>query len=118
MRHSRLVFVGLFALILSLASPVRAQVVQSGTIEVMVLDSSGGALPGVSVTATAADTTTRRSAVSDSTGKAVVLGLDPSAAYEVVVSLQGFKQAKFDKVLVRSGQTTTINATLAIVGMT
>ncbi|HUR19882.1 MAG TPA: TonB-dependent receptor, partial [Vicinamibacterales bacterium] len=118
MRHSRLVFVGLFALLLCAASPARAQVVQSGTIEVMVLDSSGGALPGVSVTATAADTTTKRSAVSDSAGKAMVLGLDPSAAYEVVVSLQGFKQAKFDKVLVRSGQTTTINATLAIGGMT
>jgi hypothetical protein len=118
MRCISRLFVLLPAFILLPVSIASAQVVQTGTIEVMVLDASGGALPGVTVTASAADTTTKRQAVSDATGKAVILGLDPSAQYEVNVTLEGFKQSKFDKVLVRSGQTTTINAKLEIGGVT
>ncbi len=118
MKRDWFAFVVSFVLMPALAGLASAQVVQTGTIEVVVLDSSGGALPGVTVTVSAADTTTKRSAVSDATGRAVVLALDPSAVYEVVVSLDGFKQSKFDKVLVRSGQTTAISATLAVGGVT
>ena len=110
------VFAVLAALILGGASTARAQV-GSGTIEVMVLDPNGAPLPGVTVTATAADATTKRTAVSDATGKAVVLGLEPSAGYVVTVTLQGFRTAKYDRVLVRSGQTTTLNVGLAVGGI-
>jgi hypothetical protein len=72
---------------------------------------------GVTVTATAADATSKRSAVTDATGKAAVLGLEPSAGYVVTVTLQGFKSAKYERVLVRSGQTTSLNVGLTVGGI-
>jgi hypothetical protein len=105
------------ALILGGAATAHAQVAGLGTIEVMVVDPTGAALPGVTVTATAADATSKRTAVSDATGKAVVLALEPSAGYVVTVTLQGFKAAKYERVLVRSGQTTSLHVPLAVGGI-
>jgi hypothetical protein len=111
------VFAVLVALIFGVAATAHAQVAGLGTIEVMVVDSTGAPLPGVSVTATAANATSKRSAVSDTTGKAVVLGLEPSEGYVVTVTMQGFKSAKYERVLVRSGQTTSLPVTLAVGGI-
>src|SRR6187431_3367662 len=91
------VFGVLVALILGGAGTANAQVAGLGTIEVMVVDSTGAPLPGVTVTANAADATSKRSAVTDTTGKAVVLGLEPSAGYVVTVTMQGFKSAKYER---------------------
>ena len=111
------VFGVLVALILGGAGTANAQVAGLGTIEVMVVDSTGAPLPGVTVTANAADATSKRSAVTDTTGKAVVLGLEPSAGYVVTVTMQGFKSAKYERVLVRSGQTTSLPVTLSVGGI-
>lgn len=46
--------------LLGCASAVAAQVSTTGTIEAIVEDSNGGRLPGVTVTARAADTVTTR----------------------------------------------------------
>src|SRR5262245_43973466 len=94
-----------------------AQVAGTGTIVVTVLDPSGGVLPGVAVTATAANATTKRTVATDATGKATILALEPSESYVVTVALQGFKSSKFEKVLVRSGQVTDLKATLTIGGV-
>ena len=111
------VFGVLVALMLGGAGTANAQVAGLGTIEVTVLDSTGAPLPGVTVTATAADATSKRTAVSDTTGKAVVLALEPSAGYVVTVTMQGFKSAKYERVLVRSGQTTSLPVTLSVGGI-
>ena len=111
------VFTVLVALILGGAGAANAQVAGLGTIEVVVLDPTGAPLPGVTVTATAADATSKRTAVSDTTGKAVVLALEPSAGYVVTVTMQGFKSAKYERVLVRSGQTTSLPVTLSVGGI-
>jgi hypothetical protein len=74
----------LVALILGGAGTASAQVAGLGTIEVVVIDSTGAPLPGVTVTANAADATSKRSAVSDTTWqRPLCLGLEPSAGYVV-----------------------------------
>ena len=117
MKRDSLVFAILLALLICSPGTASAQVVGTGTISVTVLDPNGAPLPGVTVTATAANATTKRTAVTDNDGKAVVLGLEPSEAYVVTAALTGFKSTKFESVLVRSGQTTAVNVTLAVGGI-
>ncbi len=62
-----------------LAQPAAAQVATTGSIEVVVVDQSGARLPGVPVTASASDTVTRRTAVTNDEGVATLEALAPSA---------------------------------------
>ena len=100
------------------ASLVSAQVVTTGTVVVVVRDTSGGVLPGVSVTASAGDVATQRTAVTNAQGEALLLNLSPSAQYVIVAELAGFRNWKNEKILVRSGQTTTLQASLGLSSMT
>ncbi len=100
------------------ATPVAAQVTETGTIEVLVQDAAGLAIPGATVAATAADTVTKREGVTDSTGRALLVGLAPSERYIVTIQLSGFRPARNENVLVRSGQTATIRVPLAVGGVT
>ena len=59
----------LSVLLIAVTGPAFAQST-TGTIEVIVTDSSGAPLPGVTVTATAADTNTRRTEVTGADGTA------------------------------------------------
>ena len=68
------------ALILALAGIVSAQVSNTGTITVTVSDKDGGRLPGVTVTAAAPDTITKRTVVTDAEGVATLEALAPSNA--------------------------------------
>jgi hypothetical protein len=106
------------ALVLALAGPSWAQVANTGSIEVIVEDSDGGRLPGVTVTAEAADTITRRSAVSDAQGVATLEAMAPSAQYTITVELPGFQSGRRQQVLVRAGQTSTLTVSLSVAGLT
>jgi hypothetical protein len=106
------------ALLVAFAGTASAQVANTGTILVTVEDSDGGRLPGVTVTATAADTITRRTAVTDGQGVASLEALAPSAQYVVTVELQGFQSGSRAQILVRAGQTTSIPFTLGVAGLT
>ena len=64
---------------LSSARPAVAQVTGTGTIEIVVQDQGGLAVPGVNIVAQAADSVTKRETVTDSEGRAVLVGLAPSA---------------------------------------
>lgn len=108
----------LVALWLSLAGVAAAQVANTGTIQVVVEDTDGGRLPGVTVTAEAADTVTRRTAVTDAQGVATLEALAPSANYIVNVALSGFSDQSRSQVLVRSGQTASVSFTLSVAGVT
>ena len=103
---------------LSIAAVAAAQVATTGTVQVVVSDSDGGRLPGVTVTAEAPDTITRRTAVTDAEGVASLEALAPSAQYRITAALQGFADQTLDRVLVRSGQTASVTFTLAIAGVT
>lgn len=106
------------ALMLAFASSVGAQVSSTGTITVIVADPDGGRLPGVTVSAAAPDTITKRSTVTDAEGVATLEALAPSAQYNVTVQLAGFRDQERPKILVRSGQTATLNVTLQLAGLT
>ena len=105
------------ALLAALAGTAAAQVANTGTIQVTVEDSDGGRLPGVTVTATATDTITKRTAVTDPQGVASLEALAPSAQYLITVELAGFQTGTRPAVLVRAGQTTSIAFTLAVAGV-
>jgi hypothetical protein len=103
---------------LGLTAAAAAQVATTGTIHVVVSDTDGGRLPGVTVTAEAPDTITRRTAVTDAEGVATLEALAPSAQYRIMATLPGFADQTLNQVLVRSGQTASATFTLAIAGLT
>lgn len=108
---------GLFLLALASATTAMAQVTTTGTIQLVIDDAQGGRLPGVTVTASAADVITTRTAVSDAQGVATLEALAPSAAYIVKATLSGFNEFTQSNVLVRSGQTATVHVTLQVAGV-
>jgi hypothetical protein len=103
----------LSVLLVAVTGPAFAQST-TGTIDVIVTDSSGAPLPGVTVTASAADTNTRRSEVTGADGTASLVSLQPSTKYIVETSLEGFGKAQNTNVLVRSAQTATVRVTLTM----
>jgi hypothetical protein len=113
-----------WALVVTLASlgafarPAAAQVTATGTIDVVVQDEAGLGIPGVAVVAQAADSVTKREAVTDGEGRAALVGLAPSANYTVTAQLTGFVPARTENVLVRSGQTATVPIALKVGGVT
>ena len=99
---------------LALAAPAFAQSqAANGAIEGTVSDSSGGVLPGVSVTITNIDTGTERSVVTNDKGlfRAPLL---PLGTYKVVAELQGFKKFEGTDIKLSVGQTAVVNATLSV----
>jgi len=106
------------AMAILFAGSANAQVSTTGTIQVVVVDKDGGRLPGVTVNAEAADVITKRTAVTDATGTAVLEALAPSALYKVTMQLAGFGDQTSENVLVRSGQTASLSVTLQIAGLT
>lgn len=108
----------LLACAIGAPASTRAQVTSTGTLEVVVTDADGGVIPGATVVVSAPDTVTSRTDVTNADGRARLDGLAPSANYTVSVELQGFRPAKFERVLVRSGQVTTIPSQLTVGGVT
>ena len=104
--------------IAAIAHPAAAQVTETGTIEVVVLDQGGLPIPGANVVASAADSVTKRLAVTDTEGRALLVGLAPSAQYVVTTELSGFRPTRNENVLVRSGQTVSLRIALAVGGVT
>jgi hypothetical protein len=98
--------------------PAVAQVTETGTIEIIVQDQGGLPIPGANVVATAADSVTKREAVTDGEGRAVLVGLAPSSQYVVTTELTGFRPTRNENVLVRSGQTVSLKVSLAVGGVT
>jgi hypothetical protein len=106
--------VTLMALVLIAAAGTLMGAVTTGSIHVMVTDGSGSPLPGVTVTASASDTTTRRSGVTGADGSVTLVSLDPSSHYVVDSVLEGFGKKQNANVLVRSAQTTTVRVNLSM----
>ena len=101
-------------LLLSPAVPVLAQSqAVNGTIEGTVKDSSGAALPGVTVTVTNTDTGAKRVVVTAAEGtyRAPLL---PLGKYDVVAELQGFKKFEQKGITLSAGQTALINVALSV----
>ncbi len=112
----RLLFLGVLAFLLTLGM-ASAQVETQGRIVVVVVDQQDSRVPGATVSASATDTITAREAISNDLGEAILMAMDPSAEYTVVIQLAGFATTQAEEVLVRSGQTSNVQITLSLAGV-
>jgi hypothetical protein len=105
---------------LTMASPVTAQQPSTGRISGVVVDSSGGVLPGVVVSANASDGRTLSTMVTSGTGEFAFAHL-PAGTLELRFHLDGFEDAK-TKVSVNAFTSAepvagTVTQTLALKGV-
>jgi hypothetical protein len=102
------------ALALLLVSPAVFGQAQKGSISVTVADADGQRLPGATVTAVSSETLTRRTVITDATGEAMIVALDPAINYVVTVSLDGFSSSTVNEVVVRAGQTQALSVAMGL----
>lgn len=104
----------LAGLLLTSGAPAFAQSqAANGAIEGTVSDSSGGVLPGVTVTVLNIETGADRSVVTNEKGlyRAPLL---PLGTYKVTAELQGFKKFEQTGIKLSVGDTAVVNATLSV----
>ena len=94
------------------ASPASAQ--QASGITGQVKDSSGGALPGVTVEAASPALIEKsRTVTTDGEGRYTIVDLRPGS-YTVTFSLEGFTSVKRDGIELGTGFTATVNVSLGV----
>jgi hypothetical protein len=94
------------------AAPAHAQQT-TGTITGRVVDDSGAAVPGATVTGTNTATGFVRSDASDAEGVFRLTAL-PVGTYDLVAELQGFRKVENKGIVLSVGQTLDLNFTLKI----
>jgi len=105
--------VALAGLILLIAgSPAFAQVGQA-EIRGTVIDESGGALPGVTITATHIDTGTARTTVTSTTGVFLMPAL-PVGRYRLQLELTGFSSIVQESLPLEVGQSVVLSFTMKV----
>jgi Carboxypeptidase regulatory-like domain len=99
-------------LVLALPAAGQSQAV-NGAIEGTILDTSGGVLPGVTVTVTNVETGASRTVVTNERGlfRAPLL---PLGTYRVAAELAGFKTIERGGITLAAGQTAVINMTMDV----
>jgi hypothetical protein len=97
----------------SLLSGSLAFAQSNASIAGVVRDSSGGVLPGVTVTSTQTDTGLARSTVSDDEGRYTISSL-PVGPYRLEFSLQGFRTVVQTGIELQVNASPTINASLEL----
>ncbi len=106
----------LSAVLMLIPSTAAAQAV-TGTLLGNVTDSSGGAVPGATVTATDVDKNISRTAVSNESGYYIFNSL-PNGTYTVDAELQGFKKTARQGVKVDVNTTVRVDLALSVGQMT
>jgi len=101
---------------LSLAPASSSAQTTFGVIEGRVVDATGAALPGATVSAVHQKTAVQRTSVTNEQGLYRTLNLNPGD-YDVVVEMPGFESRTFQTVKVDIGQTVVLNVTLSIGGL-
>ena len=87
-----------------------------GAVQGRVVDSSGGALPGTTVTVTNSATGTVNTAVTDDQGRYSIPFISVGS-YDIAVELTGFKRVEQKKVEVRIGDRLELDFTLEVGGL-
>src|SRR5215212_5905710 len=85
----------------------------NGSISGIVNDEQGGALPGVTISATNVATAASRSAVTNETGH-YQIALLPPGTYDVAGELSGFQPYKRNRIVVNVGTDVALNVTLRV----
>jgi len=106
----------LLAIAALMPARAHAQGSAGGTLAGTVSDASGGVLPGVTVTAKAAQTGLTQQTVSGGAGDWRIPSL-PSGTYEIQFELDGFKRLVRSGVTVEAATTRTVPATLEVGGL-
>jgi hypothetical protein len=107
----------LIAALVAIAAPSYAQPAQTGTIQGVVNDDTGGALPGVTVTITSQDRGFSRSTVTDGVGRYVFPSV-PIGPYRIIATLQGFETAEATDNLVEVNRTTNVPINMKVGALT
>jgi carboxypeptidase family protein/TonB-dependent receptor-like protein len=94
-----------------------AQPAQVGQIAGQIVDTSGGVLPGVAVTATSQDRGFTRTATTDEAGRYVFPAI-PIGLYSISAELQGFQTVKLNDNLVETEKTTRVDIQLKVGSLT
>ena len=105
---------GCLLLCLCLVPTARAQQTL-GAVSVIVVDTSGGVVPGALLTLTDVATNEARRAITQEGGNHTFVNLN-FGQYKLTVSLQGFATRSYD-VLVQSARITDVKATLTVGGV-
>jgi Carboxypeptidase regulatory-like domain len=87
--------------------------VADAAVEIVAVDESGAALPGVTVTVSRPDTGFQQTTVTDAVGFARAVALPPGA-YEIKLELSGFATVVEQRLVVRVGQTARVAVTLKV----
>jgi hypothetical protein len=90
--------------------------ITTGVIDGMVVDSSGGVLPGVDVEVRNVQTNLSRELVTDRDGRFVAPQLPPGR-YTVTLQLAGFAKLVQENVIVTVGQTVRLTPTMKVSGV-
>ena len=110
-RWNALLWAG-FVVLTSFAHPAHAQVAQA-ELRGIVLDESGAALPGATVTAMHVDTGTARTTVTTTTGAFLMPAL-PVGRYRVEAALTGFSTLVQENLVLAVGQSAIVTFTLKV----
>ena len=102
-------------LFVAAVSPARAQSV-TGSIEGSVVDQTGAAMPGVTVTVVQPTTGVTRTTTSDSNGL-FRLPLLPVGVYDLTADLSGFTSRQLPELGITVGQTVTLRIQMAVSGV-
>ncbi|MDQ3711851.1 MAG: carboxypeptidase regulatory-like domain-containing protein [Acidobacteriota bacterium] len=108
--------IAIFCLLLGIGQ-VFAQSTVTGGIRGTVTDPQRANVPNATITATNVGTNQNETVTSDENGTFVINNLQPGT-YNVVVNQTGFGDFTAQRVVVEVGQTTTLDATLAVAGQT
>ncbi len=111
-RTSRVLAAFALLAVFALATPVYAQGVYTGRIDVTIEDATGARLPGVNVEITGPTTQTM---VTDARGEAHFLALNVGT-YQVKATLQGFNEYKNAGVQVLAGGSVPLAVKMAVAG--
>jgi hypothetical protein len=91
--------------------------VTTGTIAGRILDTEGGVLPGVTVTARQTETGLQRTTTSDAQGRYTIAALPPGG-YELRADLAGFRPLIRSGVTLTIAQTAVVDLTMTVGGIT
>jgi outer membrane receptor protein involved in Fe transport len=102
-----------FALICSLAIPVRAQQVATATLSGRIVDPQGAVIVGAQITATQKATGIKRESKTSDEGLFTITNLPPGE-YEVVIQSAGFNARNYTAVILQVGQSVSLDTTLEV----
>jgi len=102
---------------IALAGRASAQTLTTGTLSGVAVDQQAAVLPGVSIQATLVDTGTKYDAVTQADGAFIIPNVRVGT-YTVVASLSGFKTQTQGDVVVKLGETKTVDFKLPLESLT